>query len=252
MLRYVFLGLIQGLTEFLPVSSSAHLLLFQRWLGLEEPGPLLVAFLHLGTLLALVVWFWQDLLWLASAFVPQGKEARRYLGLLGAGLIPVIVLALIFGKDLERMFSMPRLASALLFLTALLLFLADRVKEGEGRVPKVGQALLIGLAQAAAILPGLSRSGATVTTGLFLGLRRDEAFRFSFLLGIPTFIGSALFAVWGGSGAENWLGLSIGTLTAFVFGFLGLALFRRVLLRRSLWPFSLYCLLLGLAGLILG
>lgn len=252
MLRYVFLGLVQGLTEFLPVSSSAHLLLLRGWLGLEEPGPLLVAFFHLGTLLALVIWFWRDLLWLASAFVPQGKKARRYLGLLVAGLIPVIVLALIFGENLERMFSVPRLASALLFLTALLLFLADRAKEGEGRVPKVGQALLIGLAQAAAILPGLSRSGATVTTGLFLGLRRDEAFRFSFLLGIPTFVGSFLFTVRQGSAAENWVGLTVGTLTAFVFGVLGLALFRSVLLRRSLWPFSLYCLLLGIAGLILG
>jgi len=252
MLRYVCLGLVQGLTEFLPVSSSAHLLLLRSWLGLEEPGPLLVAFLHLGTLLALVIWFWRDLLWLASAFVPQGKEARRYLGPLVAGLIPVIVLALIFGKSLEQMFSMPRLASALLFLTALLLFLADRVKEGEGRVPKIGQALVIGLAQAGAILPGLSRSGATVTTGLFLGLRHTEAFRFSFLLGIPTFIGSALFALRGGSGAENWVGVSIGALTSFVFGFLGLAFFRSLLLRRSLWPFSLYCLLLGIAGLILG
>ncbi len=149
------------------------------------------------------------------------------------------------------MFDSPKLAGGLLFFTALLLLSADRAKMEE-RVLKSGTAFLIGLAQAAAVLPGISRSGATVTTGLLLGLERDEAFRFSFLLGIPTFLGSALFALREGGTAESWAGLGLGALTACAFGFLSLALFRRVVLRRSLWPFSLYCLLLGIAGLIWG
>ncbi len=251
MFRYVLLGFVQGLTEFLPVSSSAHLLLLRKWLGLEGPGPILVAFLHLGTLLALLIFFGRDLLWLCSAFTPKGKEARRYLCLLAVGLIPIVLWALVFGRELERMFDIPKVAGGLLFVTALLLLLADRAKKGKG-VLKPWSALFIGLAQAAAVLPGISRSGATVTAGLFLGLERNEAFRFSFLLGIPTFLGSALFAVREGGAVENWAGLGLGALTAFAFGFLGLALFRRALLRRSLWPFSLYCLLLGIAGLIWG
>ncbi len=249
MLRYVFLGLVQGLTEFLPVSSSAHLLLLRKWLGLGEPAPLLVAFLHLGTLLALAVWFWRDLLWLTSTLTRTGKEARRYVGCLAIGLVPVLVLALILGEEVERAFSSTRLGAGLLFVTAFLLFFADRVREGEKVAPTAVQALVVGLSQAAAVLPGISRSGATVTTGLLLGLRREEAFRFSFLLGIPTFIGAALFSLRGGGG-ESWAGLAAGASSAFVFGLLGLALFRGALLRRRLWPFSLYCLLLGLTGLI--
>lgn len=250
MLRYVFLGLVQGLTEFLPVSSSAHLLLLRDWLGLGEPAPLLVAFLHLGTLLALAFWFWRDFLWLALAFTKKGKEARRYLGRLALGLIPVFVLALFFGEKMEEAFSTARLAAGLLFVTAALLFLSDRVKEGGKEFPTPVQALFVGLAQAIAVFPGISRSGATVTAGLFLGLRRAEAFRFSFLLGMPTFIGAALLSLRQGQGAESWAGLAAGALSAFVFGLFALGLFRKALLRRRLWPFSLYCLLLGLSGLI--
>jgi len=252
MLRYVFLGLVQGLTEFLPVSSSAHLLFLRDWLGLKEPGPLLVAFLHLGTLIALLVWFWRDLVWFLSAFTPRGKEARRYLWRLGLALVPLIVSAVVFGAEVERAFSADRLASVFLLLTAVLLFGAERKREGTRSMPTATQALVIGLAQAVAVLPGLSRSGATVATGLFLGLRRAEAFRFSFLLGIPAFIGAAIFAVRGNAHPESWAGLTLGAFSAFLFGLLGLGLFRRAVLRGRLWPFALYCLALGLAGLICG
>lgn len=252
MLRYIVLGAVQGLTEFLPVSSSAHLLFLRHWLGMEEPGPLLVAFLHLGTLLALGVWFWRDLFGLTVAFTSRGKAARTYAGRLVLGLIPLAILAACLGVQLDHLFSSPKLAAALLFVTALLLLGGGRVQPGKKKVPGPGQALLIGLAQAGAVLPGISRSGATVTTGLLLGLEKGEAFRFSFLLGIPAFLGAALWTLRGGSAPESWGGLALGTLTAFLVGLLALRLFWAAVQRQRLWPLALYCLLLGIFGLIWG
>lgn len=250
--RYVFLGVVQGLTEFLPVSSSAHLLLLGRWLGLAESGPLLVAFLHVGTLLALLVWFRKELLWLVSAGTPQGREARSYLGRLGLGMIPLLGSALLFAAQREGAFSSPKLAAGFLFVTAALLFGAQLVRPGTRKLPTPGQALLIGLAQAVAVLPGVSRSGATLSVALFLGLAPEEAFRFSFLLGIPAFVGAPLLALRESGPPESWLGLSLGALFAFLFGLFALRLFRAGLVHRKLWPFGLYCLLLGLVSLLWG
>lgn len=252
MFRYVALGAVQGLTEFLPISSSAHLVFLHHWLGMEEPGPLLVAFLHLGTILALGMWFWRDLVGLTIAFTPRGKGARTYAGRLVLGLIPLAILAVCLGAHLDHLFSSPKLAAALLFVTALLLLGGGRAPPGTRKMPSPGQALLIGLAQAAAVLPGLSRSGATVTTGLLLGLEKGEAFRFSFLLGIPAFLGAALWALRRGSAPESWAGLALGTLTAFLVGLLALKLFWAAVQRQRVWPFALYCLLLGIFGLIRG
>lgn len=251
MLRYVFLGLVQGLTEFLPVSSSAHILLVRHWLGMEEPGTLLVAFLHLGTLFALGAWFWRDILWLAQAVKPQARKARGYLWRLTLGLAPLFLIFPILQRGLEKAFSSPQLGAGLLFVTAGFLLLADRLGRGTASPPTPLQAVLIGLAQAVAVLPGISRAGATVAMGLFLGLAREEAFRFSFLLGIPTIFGAAIFALLEHGNAESWLGLALGALSAFVFGFVGLGIFRAAVLRQRLWLFSVYCLLLGTVGLIL-
>ncbi len=250
MLRYVILGVVQGVTEFLPVSSSAHLLFLRQWMGMEEPGPLLVAFLHLGTLLALGVAFGQDLWGLAGALTPGGREARAYVARLLLGLLPVVFLALLFGGQLESAFSSPKLAAALLIATAGLLMATNLARPGIQRVPTLGQALLVGLAQAAAVLPGISRSGATVATGLLLGLERGEAVRFSFLLGMPTFVGAALWALREGAPPESWPGLLVGALAAFLAGLLALRVFRTAVKRQKLWPFALYCLLMGIGGLI--
>lgn len=248
MVRYLLLGCVQGLTEFLPISSSAHLLLLQNWIGLSEPPPLLVAVLHLGTLLAILVFFQRDIRWLFSALRPNGWEARRYLGLLIVGLIPIIVLALIFRSTLTGIFSFPRVAAGLLLVNSLLLFFSDRLKDGRKSFPSLPSAFFIGLGQAASVLPGISRSGATVFLGVLSGLTRTGAFRFSFLLGIPTFVGAAIFS--GLSAApENIGGLAVGAISAFIFGLFALWIFRHLFSRRRLWPFALYCLLLGIAGL---
>lgn len=250
MLRYALLGLVQGLTEFLPISSSAHLLFLRRWLGLAEPAPLLVAFLHLGTLLSLLFWFRHDLLWLLRAARPEGRESRRYLAFLVIALVPALILAISLRGGLDKLFSSPRLAAFLLVVTAAVLFAGPGLGRGRETPITGAKALVIGLAQAAATLPGLSRSGATVTVGLALGLGEKEAFRFSFLLGVPTFVGAALLALWEADGPANWPGLLLGAMVSFSFGLVALSVFRRFL--RKLWLFGLYCLVLGIAGLIWG
>ena len=252
MLPYVFLGLVQGLAEFLPISSSAHLLFAQRWLGIRTPAPLLVTFLHVGTLLALLVWFRKDLLWLGRGLFPSGKEPRRYMGFLLLALSPLFLLAVLLRGRLEEIFSLVRLSSALLLVTAGLLFLSTFLGRRREKPLTLGKSFLIGLAHALAILPGISRSGATLTVGLLLGLSEREAFRFSFLLGIPTFLGAAFLSLLEAQGEVFWPGLALGSSLAFLSGLLALGFLWRVLLRRGLWPFGIYCLLLGLFGLLFG
>lgn len=251
-LGYAFLGLLQGLTEFLPVSSSAHLLLFRHWLGFGTPSPLFVAILHLGTLAALLVWFRADLLRLLKAFSPKGRQERRYLGLLALGLAPLVPAVFLLRGKLAVLFSSPRLAGGLLLVTAGALLGAHGFARGSRLPLNPLRAFLIGVAQAFAILPGISRAGITVSAGIALGVSKDEAFRFSFLLGIPTFLGSALFALLEGTGNESAFGLALGTICAFSSGLLGLWLFRTAVFRRKLAPFGIYCLCLGMAGLLLG
>jgi len=252
LLPYVFLGLVQGLAEFLPISSSAHLIFVRRWLGVAAPAPLLVAFLHLGTLLALLVWFRKDLLWLGRALFPSGKEPRRYMGFLLLALSPLFLLAVLLRGRLEDIFSSVRLSSAFLLVTAGLLFLSTFLGRRRGKPLTPGKSFLIGLAQALAILPGISRSGATLTVGILLGLSEREAFRFSFLLGIPTFLGAAFLSLLEARGEVFWPGLALGSSLAFLSGLLALGFLWRVLLRRGLWPFGIYCFLLGLFGLLFG
>ncbi len=252
MLPYAFLGLVQGLAEFLPISSSAHLIFVRRWLGVTAPASLLVAFLHLGTLLALLIWFRKDLVWLGKALLPSGEEPRRYLGFLLLGLLPLFPLAVFVRGKLEGIFSSVRLSSAFLLVTAGFLFLSAFLGRPRGKPLTPGKSLLIGFAQALAIFPGISRSGATLAVGLLLGLEKGEAFRFSFLLGIPTFLGAALLSSLEAQGEVAWPGLALGCATAFFSGLLALGFLWRTLSRRGLWPFGLYCLLLGLFGLLWG
>lgn len=237
---------MQALTEFLPISSSAHLLLFQRWLGMEEPGALLVAVLHLGTLGSLLVFFLPEIRGLLR------WERRRYVFFLVLGTLPLVVMAGLTHGGLEALFSSVRLASSLLFVTGALLVAASFFGQRGDKELGPGRALLIGVAQAAAVFPGLSRSGATVSTGLLLGLAPMEAFNFSFLLGVPAFIGAGILAFWHGQpSGESAVGLALSALVAFLMGLLALRFFRRFLLSRRLWPFAIYCAVLGVLGLVL-
>lgn len=254
MIRYALLGLVQGLTEFLPVSSSGHLVLARAVLGLEVPGVALEAAAHLGTLVALVLYFRRDLGSLALGLL-RGGEERGYVARLAVATLPLVVVGLLARGAIERVFEAPAVGGGMLLVTALALAIGDRMasRSRRDRV-RVGDALAVGVAQAAALLPGISRSGATVATGIGLGLRPTHAARFSFLLAIPAIGGASLVAlgrVAAGVGAD-WAGLAVTAGCAFASGLLAIRLFLRIVRAGVLWPFALYCALLGGAVLIGG
>jgi len=254
--RYLVLGLLQGLTEFLPVSSSGHLVLAQRLLGLDPPGVALEAVLHLGTLVAVVIYFWRDLVrLLRRGASPAGAGERRYIALLILGTIPIVVAGYLAGGAVERAFSSPALVGGMMLVTAGLLGGASLLA-GRARRDQVGlkDALAVGLAQAAALLPGISRSGATISAGMACGLSPGEAARFSFLLSIPAVAGAGVLGLATEnplSPSEAW-GLLLGGLSALGSGLIAIHTLLKLLLAGKLGIFAFYCLIAGSVALALG
>jgi undecaprenyl-diphosphatase len=243
-LEAILLGVVQGLTEFLPVSSSGHLLLGQYFLGLDEDRfglPFDVA-LHLGTLVAVVSFFWRDLLRMAGAFV-------RSLSPGGWNLI---------GFFLEDFFETtvrsPWVVVFNLVLVGVLFIVGEAVGSKTRGADKLrfSEAVGIGLAQAAALVPGVSRSGATITLGLFLGLRREEAARFSFLMSVPIIAGAGSLqltqAVSEGMGRSEALMFAAGFVSSAVVGYLAIKFFLRYVVHHSLRAFAYYRF--GLAAVV--
>lgn len=254
--RYLILGLVQGLTEFLPVSSSAHLVFGKALLGLDPPGTVLEGVLHLGTLLAVMICFRRDIAELLLGAARGEPKSKRYLCLLLLGTVPAVVMGLLLREGIERAFSAVRLAGGLLLVTGVLLWSAERMLR-RGPHGRLGlfQALAVGLAQAAALLPGISRSGATISVGILTGLDASEAARFSFLLAIPAIAGAGLFSVFSsapGVHGEEVLGVAIGGVVAFASGLFAIRFLLSLLFRGRLVPFALYCFAVGLCALFLG
>jgi len=251
-IRYALLGLLQGLTEFLPVSSSGHLVLARAALGLEVPGVALEAAAHLGTFVALLVHFRRDLRALARGLLHRGEE-RRLAVLLALGTVPVVIVGVLARGPIERAFSSPTLVGGMLLVTATALAVGQcRARRAFRERPALRDAVGIGLAQAAALLPGISRSGATVAVGITGGLTPPAAARFSFLLAVPALAGASGFALLGAAteGGLDWSGLATAFAAAFVSGLLALRLFLRFLRAGVLWPFVLYCAALGIPALV--
>ncbi len=254
MIRYALLGLLQGLTEFLPVSSSGHLVLAQVALGVDAPGAALEAAVHLGTLLALLLHFRRDLTHLAVRAGQRGEE-RRYIGYLALGTLPVAVVGFLAREPIERAFASPALVGGMLLVTALALLLGDRCagRAARERV-RLRDALAVGVAQAVALLPGISRSGSTLTMGIGLGLRPTVAAQFSFLLAIPAVAGGSLFALLGAMTEPglDWIGLAVAMGCALGSGLITIRAFLRIVRSGVLWPFALYCAVLGGVALVMG
>jgi len=267
--KAAILGIVQGLTEFLPVSSSGHLVLGKYFLGLTEQGIEFEVFVHFGTLLAVVTIFWRDLVDLVktffSLFTPQFHKTgitRQYnrntnfrlLVFLIVATIPAAVIGLLFEEDIVSAFQNPRFTCAMLLVTALLLFLTLFVKKADQSL-KAKNTILMGFAQALAILPGISRSGSTISVGLFLKVDGDTAARFSFLLAVPAILGATILKtadlLQAGIDANYFLALAVGMITAYVSGYLAIETLLGVVRRGKLYVFAPYCFIIGLLGLIL-
>lgn len=252
----VLLGLIQGLTEFLPVSSSGHLALAQMILGMKGPQLSFDLLLHVATALAVLIFFWSDI-WCALRDWVRGlfsAEYRRSEGWrLGwavlAGTAATGVLGLLAKDYAERALQSPLCIGLGLCVTGLILIAARFIRDGGDGV-SVKKGLLVGLIQGVAVFPGLSRSGLTITAGQLTGLGRGQAFKFSFLLSLPAIFGATLLEARSVGGweefkaalPEQWY---VGAAIAFCSGMLALAVLKRLVLTSKWWLFGVYCLVTG-------
>lgn len=267
LLQAFLLGLVQGATEFLPVSSSGHLVLVPWVLGWRlEPQAAFVfdILVQWGTLVALVAFYWRDLVAMVRAVIlglarrrPLEDPLARLGWLIAAASLPAAIAGLLLKDAVERAFNSPAAVSAFLLGTAVLLFLSERLSRQTRQLSELTliDALWVGLAQALALLPGISRSGSTIAGGLTRGLRRPEAARLSFLMFVPVMLGAGVIALKDLAGAPapaaQLPALAVGFLTSAVVGYLAIRWLLGYLSRRSLTPFALYCLAVGLGGLLL-
>ncbi len=263
-MQAIWLGILQGVTEFLPISSSAHLILMRYWFGWEIGNPqaelMFDVALHVGTLLAIVLYFWRDLVRLASALFSRQHERmveRRLAWSILIGCIPAALAGALFENAIENFFrEQYALISGLLIGVGMLMALADRLGRKTRMLESIGllDGLLIGIAQAFALIPGFSRSGITIIAGLMLGLQREAAARFSFLLATPITFGAAVWSfrhvLQEGLPSRMAVPMLAGALTSMVVGWLCIAFLLRYLRTGSLMPFVVYRAGVGVATLI--
>jgi undecaprenyl-diphosphatase len=248
------LGLLQGLTEFLPISSTAHLRIAPTLLGQPDPGPAFTAVLQLGTLLAVCIYFAKDLFVTLPRAVVRAPRSPE--GLLpwkiAVGTVPIVIAGVALEEHIEGPFRSLYVVAGALIGVGLLMAWIDARASGTRGVYDLGwtDALLVGVAQACALVPGVSRSGATLCMALLLGMSRSEGARFSFLLGIPAIAGAGIFEMEDavrGLGADAIPALVTGTLVAAISGYLSIAWLLRFLGTRRLVPFSVYRIVIGVA-----
>jgi undecaprenyl-diphosphatase len=247
MIETVILGIVQGLTEFLPVSSSGHLAVLENMLGIAEPMTLAV-FLHFGTFLAVIAFFFRPLRDLFRGIFTGDRQSTVYLGKILIGTIPIVVAGIIFRSLVAQAFNSMNIVAILLGLTGAVVLLTGVVPKRKKQVT-LASAVLIGIAQVLAILPGISRSGMTISAGLFNGTDPEHAFRFSFLLSIPAVLGANLLELQNLSGITNFPVLIVGMLCSFVSGLIALAVLRRAVYRKFHF-FGIYCLIISVILLI--
>ena len=268
LLAAAILGILQGLTEFLPISSSAHLILVPWFLDWQPGGVAFDVSLHVGTAVAVLSFFWKDWICLARELIaglrqgsPLGNHQRRLAWFLVVGTLPAVAVGLAFEETVETQLRSPLITVfTLVFFGALLLF--AEMKSKQNRTLEMytwADSLWIGFSQAIALIPGVSRSGITISTAMLRDSSRGSAARFSFLLSAPVIVGAGILEGFqfiqsldhpaAGSAAAHWPALCVGILTAAVTGFLCIKYFLRYLQTKTLAPFAVYRFLL--AGVVL-
>jgi undecaprenyl-diphosphatase len=260
-LEAIVLGIIQGLTEFLPISSSAHLRISAALFGWDDPGAAFTAVTQLGTETAVLIYFRRDIANILSAWtrsltnraLRSHPDARMgWLVILGS--LPIGILGLLFEEQIDSAFRDLRLTALSLIVFGILLGIADRVGAKRRTLDEltVRHGIAYGFAQALALIPGVSRSGGTITAGMLLGYRREAATRYAFLLAVPAVFASGLYKLADiGDGATPWGSTLIATLVAFFVGFAVIAWLMRFISTRSYMPFVAYRLVLGALLIVL-
>jgi undecaprenyl-diphosphatase len=243
-------GIVQGITEFLPVSSSGHLVILHHYFGYQHPHLLFNLFLHAGTLLAVFVYFWQDI-------VNMVRKEHKLLQAVVIGSLPTALIGYFFGGILESLFANIKIVGIMLFVTALFLFLADiagnREKGRSTQSPGWIQAIIIGIVQGISIIPGISRSGSTISSAMLLKIDKAMAIKFSFLLSIPAITGAFFFRLLSLESDIAYLPeMALGAMVAFLFGLGSIYLLVKAVINGRLRFFAFYCMLMGLVAIIKG
>ena len=263
LLKAVVLGLIQGLTEFLPISSSAHLRIFPELFGWGDPGAAFTAVIQIGTELAVLIYFRHDIwrigsTWVRSLVKPEyrGHFDARMGWFIILGSLPIVVLGVLLKDVIERDFRNLWVIATALIVLGIVLGIADRVSADDKRIEHLTlrAAVLMGAAQALALIPGVSRSGATISMGRLLGFEREAATRYAFLLAIPAVVGAGLFElkeIPHGDNTYGWGPTVVATVVSFVVGYAAIAWLLRYVSTRSYTPFVVYRIALGLVTLVL-
>lgn len=266
-IQAIIIGLVQGLTEFLPVSSSAHLIFAQQALGVSDVGLAFDVLLHVGTLVAVIVYFYHDIVEMIQGFflslidlkegrfMPELKKDpyKKLAWLTILATIPVGIVGVLFNDLVEEMFAGLTIPAFLLLITGCLLYVSQRMNNGRINVANMGikEALLMGCGQALAVLPGLSRSGTTIAAGLFAGLDKEFAAKFSFILSIPAILGAAVFQLKDLGSANVEVGACIaGFIVAVISGYLAISFLLKIIREQSLDIFAYYCWIVGIVVLV--
>jgi undecaprenyl-diphosphatase len=258
----IVLGIVQGLTEFLPISSSAHLRIVPAFAGWDDPGTAFTAVIQLGTMAAVLLYFRHDLLGIVRGFIgglrdrgERGTWEWKQATYLIAGTIPIVIFGFAFDNQIETGARDLTLMGTTLIAGGLLLLTAEKVAQHTREITsaRMKDAVIIGFAQAAALVPGVSRSGATITAGLFLGFDREAAARFSFLLSVPAVVLSGVYQLKdiGGEGAVGFAPTALATVFAFISGYAAIAFLLKFLTTHTTLVFVAYRVVLGIVVLVL-
>lgn len=261
----IVLGLVQGLTEFLPISSSAHIRIVGEWIGVHDPGATFTAIIQIGTETAVLIYFWKDITRIVSRWfgslrgrVPRGDPDARMGWLIIVGSVPIVVLGFLFQSVIRDQLRSLWFVGISLIVFGVILGLADILGRSVKQLKDLSwrDGLIYGFAQALALIPGVSRSGGTTTAGRLLGYERPAATRYGFLLALPAVFGSGLYEFYSalkddGTTSTPWLPTIIATIVSLLVGYAVIAFLMRYIEKRSFLPFVLYRIGLGTLVLVL-
>ncbi len=243
MIKIIFLGIVQGLTEFLPISSSGHLAILEKIFKIEEPVAL-TAFLHLGTLLATIIFFRRDIIEIGAGLFKKESGALKYSCYIVIGNIPIVLFVLLLRDFIESTFTEIKLVIIFLGITGVIVLLTTVIEREDKQISLIS-ALIIGVAQMFAVFPGLSRSGLTIAAGLYRKIKPIEAFRFSFLLSLPAVFGANLLELREIANFPSSKEPIAGMFISLVGGYIALKILR-TLVQKWFYLFGIYCLLISI------
>jgi undecaprenyl-diphosphatase len=250
-INLIILGVIQGVTEFLPVSSSGHLVLAQEILGINSPGTIIEVILHFGSLTAILAFYKNDIIKLLINIIKFDSNALKFSFYIVIGIIPAGIAGVFFKDFFITFYNDIFYTSIFLIITGIILFLS-KFMEHKHNSFCIKSVFMIGLIQAFSIFPGISRSGMTITTALFMGINRNDAFKFSFFLAIPIILGATILEIPYLIILDNSQSISlfIGFIVSAITGYFALKLLYKIVINNTFWMFSLYCFFIGIIGLV--